>query len=85
MGLAGANLKSSSSEASRRIPGSPPQRTTKWDIDRAPLKGDTDIDMDVEVDVDIDRYSGCLKGGFKVSSGIVQWYRISYGTDFDSS
>ena len=26
-----------------------------------------------------------FKGGFKVSSGTVEWYTSSYGTDFDSS
>ena len=26
-----------------------------------------------------------LKGGFKVSSGSVEWYRIIYGTDIDNS
>ena len=32
-------------------------------------------------------YSDCLKfkGGFKVSSGTVEWYISSYGADFDSS
>ena len=46
---------------------------------------DIDIDIDVEVDVDIDSYFGWLKGGFKVSSGTVSWYRSSYGADFDDS
>ena len=26
-----------------------------------------------------------FKGGFKVSSGTVKWYRSRYGTDFDNS
>ena len=26
-----------------------------------------------------------FKGGFKVSSGTVQWYRVSYGNDLDDS
>ena len=26
-----------------------------------------------------------IKGGFQVSSGIVEWYRNSYGSDFDTS
>ena len=28
---------------------------------------------------------GCLKEGFTVSSGSVQWYRSSSGTTFDNS
>ena len=28
---------------------------------------------------------GCLKKGFKVSSGPVQWYRSSCGTDFENA
>ena len=52
------------------------------------LRGGTDIEIDVEdmeVDVDIDRYLRCFKGGLTVSLGIVQWYRISHGTDFEIS
>ena len=30
-------------------------------------------------------YFGCLKGGLKVSSGTAEWYRSSYGTDFDNA
>ena len=30
-------------------------------------------------------YFGCLKGGFNVSSGTVQWYRSGYGIDLDNS
>ena len=41
--------------------------------------------MDVEVGVDIDGYLGCLVGGFKVVSGIVEWHISSCGTDFDNS
>ena len=40
-----------------------------------------DIDVVVEVDVHIDRYFDRFKGGFKVSSGTVYWYRGSRGTD----
>ena len=43
------------------------------------------MDMDVEVDVDVNRHLGCLKRGFKASSGIVQWYRSTYGSDFENS
>ena len=49
------------------------------------FKGDTAIDVDVEVNVDIDSYLGWFKGAFKVSSGTVEGYRSSDGTDFDSS
>ena len=37
------------------------------------------------VDVDVDRYFGCFRGASKVSSGTVQYYRSSYGSDFDNS
>ena len=30
-----------------------------------------DIDVDLEADVDSDSYFGCLKGGLKVSAGVV--------------
>ena len=53
---------------------------------KGPLNADIyiyiDIDVDVEVDVDTDRRLGCGKGGFKVGSGTVEWYRTRYSTDF---
>ena len=35
--------------------------------------------------IDIDRQFGCLKEGFKVSSGTDEWYISRYGTDFENS
>ena len=48
---------------------------------------DIDIDRNVEVDVDveIDEYFGCFKAGFNATSGTVEWYGSSYGTDFSNS
>ena len=68
-----------------RLPGTRPW-ALKGDIERGSLKWDIDIDIDrdvdVEADVDTDSYLGCLKGGmFNVSSGTVEWYRSSYGTE----
>ena len=50
-------------------------------------RGYRDVDVDAEegVDVEVNSYFGSLKGAFKVSSGPVQWYRSSYGTDFENS
>ena len=73
-----------------RLPrkGAPVEQGLFWlfkrAIDRALLKGRC-INIDVEVDVDIEVY-WLFKRGFKVSSGTVgQWYRSSYGTNFDNS
>ena len=43
-------------------------------------------EIDVEVGVDMNRYLGFVyNGGFKVSSGTVQWYRSSYCTGCEHS
>ena len=49
------------------------------------IKEDTDTDIDEEVDVRHKRVLWLFGGGLKVSSGTVEWYRSSCGTDFDTS
>ena len=50
------------------------------------FQGDIGIDVEVEADVYIRIYACWLiKRAFKVSSGTVEWYRSSSGTDFDNS
>ena len=53
-----------------------------------------DVNQAVQGDIDIDVEGRCtykevfwllLKRCFKVSSGTLQWYRCSYGTDSDKS
>ena len=56
----------------------------KRHIDIALLKGDTDTGKDVEVDVDsIDSYFWLFEGGFKASSGTVEWNISNSDTDFE--
>ena len=44
-----------------------------------------DIEIDVDVEVDIRKVFWLFNGGFKLSSGTVQWYGSTSGTDFDIS
>ena len=54
---------------------------------RRDLKGSCkgDIDTDIDIDVEVDLESWLLKRGFKVSSGIVEWYSTSHGIDIENS